>query len=293
MSKDSWGRWGESDERGALNLIGAPQVRKAAALIDTGEIFPLAQPLSRLTLVPEHRNPLMHLMNRDGADYAAGAKRPGGFQFAEDTIVSPLHIGTHLDALCHAWYDDQLYNGHPSADIRSTTGAARCGIDKLGPIVSRGVLFDIVRLRDRPLEKGEAVTAADLMAAADGWTIQAGDVALIRTGWQENDGHTASSFYAGEPGLDVNAGLWLAEQDVAVVGADNFAIEVLPNPEGKVFPVHQRLIRDFGVSLLEGMVLGRLAAAVAKSSHGPFFFAAAPLPIVGGTGSPLTPFAIL
>jgi kynurenine formamidase len=76
---------------------------------------------------------------------------------------------------------------------------------------------------------------------------------------------------------------------VSLVGADNFAIEVIPFADGKFFPVHQRLIRDFGVPLLEGLLLAELGASRATQ----FLFLVAPLPIVGGTGSPVCPLAVI
>ena len=157
MTREAWRRWGEHDERGALNHIAAAQVRDAAALVRSGEVLSLAQPLSPRTPVPQHRAGVQHFMGRDGGDYAAGARRPGGFQFAEDTVVLPLHIGTHIDALCHAWYDDALYNGFPGSGTRSTSGATRCGIDKMGPIVGRGVLLDIAGARGGPLPDGAVI----------------------------------------------------------------------------------------------------------------------------------------
>jgi kynurenine formamidase len=199
----------------------------------------------------------------------------------------PGHIGTHVDALCHAWYDDQLYNGFPGGGTRGTTGAARCGIDKMGPIVTRGVLLDVVSGRGGGLADGTAIGVADLERAAKnaGGEPGKGDVVLIRTGWAERP---VVSFDT-EPGLDLAAALWLAERDVAVVGADNFAVEVLPFAAGTVFPVHQRLIRDFGIPLLEGLVLKPLS----DTGRTTFMFAASPLPVVGGTGSPISPMAIL
>ena len=164
-SKSAWNRWGPDDERGALNHIGPEQVRRASALVRTGEVLRLAQLLSPKTPVPSHRCGLQHFMGRDGGDYAAGAGRPGGFQFAEDSVVMPLHIGTHVDALCHAWYDDQLYNGYLGNTIRSTTGAQRLGVEKMPPVVTRGVLLDLVRLKGRLLANGESVGVADLQAA--------------------------------------------------------------------------------------------------------------------------------
>jgi kynurenine formamidase len=286
MSKEAWGRWGADDERGALNFIGPEQVKRATALVRTGHVVGLSQPLSPKTPVPKHRAGVQHFMGRDGGDYAAGARRPGGFQFAEDTVVLPLHIGTHIDALCHAWCDDCLYNGFPGQGTRSTTGALRCGIDKMGPIVTRGVLLDMVRLRGAPLAPRASIGRTDLEAAAS-VEIEPGDAVLIRTGWLESQASDIS--FDEEPGIDEDAALWLAERGVAMVGADNFAIEAIPFPTGTVFPVHQRLIRDYGIPLLEGLALKALA------THGrdQFLFVAAPLPVVGGTGSPLAPVAVL
>jgi kynurenine formamidase len=284
MAKDAWGKWGEQDERGALNQIGADELKRALGLVRSAKVMSLAQPLSAQTPVPGHRAPMQHFMGRDGGDYAAGGKRPGGFQFAEDTVIMAMHFGTHIDALCHAWYDDQLYNGFPSNGTRSTTGAARCGVDKMGPIMGRGVLIDLVALNGRPLGLGEAVTREMI----ENTKVEKGDIVLIRTGWLEAK-LSSPDYYDGEPGIDVGAARWLAERGVAVVGADNFAVEHIPFPPEKVFPVHQCLIRDFGVPLIEGLVLAPLAEAGAKS----FLFIAAPLPIRGATGSPLVPLAVL
>jgi kynurenine formamidase len=291
MSKEAWGRWGAEDERGALNHIGTDQVRRAATLVTTGQTLSLAQPLSARTPVPKHRAGIQHFMGRDGGDYAAGARRPGGFQFAEDAVVMPLHIGTHIDALCHAWCDDCLYNGFPGQGTRSTTGALRCGIDKMQAIVTRGVLLDLVRLLGAPLGPRASIGRNDLIraAAAANVTIETGDAVLIRTGWQEAQAGSSDISFDEEPGIDVEAGLWLAEAGVALVGADNFAIEAIPFPAGTVFPVHQRLIRDFGIPLLEGLVLQPLA----EHRRSQFLFVAAPLPVVGGTGSPLAPVAVM
>ena len=235
---NAWNLWGADDERGALNYIGPDQVRRATTLVRSGEVLRLAQLLSSKTPVPAHRCGLQHFMGRDGGDYAAGAGRPDGFQFAEDTVVMPLHIGTHVDALCHAWYDDKLYNGYLGDTIRSTTGAARLGIEKMPPIVTRGLLLDLVRLKGRLLADGETIGAADLQAAADAAGVMPGrgDAVLLRTGWLEAQKGVKHPSFNEEPGIDVQAARWLIEREVAIIGADNFAVEVLPFPAGQVFP---------------------------------------------------------
>lgn len=288
---NAWYKWGEDDEAGALNYVGTQQVLEAVGLVRTGQVIRLAQPLSPKTPVPKHRCGLQHFMVRDGGDYAAGAKRPGGFQFADDTVIMPTHIGTHIDALCHAWYDDQMYNGYLGNTVRSTTGAAKLGIDKMPPAVTRGVLLDIVKLRGRKLAIDEIITREDLQAACEQAkiTLRAGDAVLVHTGWLEENLGKADISFNEEPGIDAGAALWLAEQQVCLVGADNYAVEVLPFAPGTVFPVHQCLIRDFGVPLLEGLQTEPLA----KTGRSEFLFVAAALPIVGATGSPLTPLAII
>jgi kynurenine formamidase len=289
MSEENWGRWGPDDQRGALNHINPDAVQRAARLVATGQVVSLAQPLSARTPFPAHRAGMQHFMGRSGGDYAAGARRPGGFQFAEDTLLMPAHIGTHIDALCHAWYDDRLYNGFPGSGTRGSTGAARCGIDTMGPIAGRGILLDVAAAKNGPLPDGTAITADDLIAVARlaGEEPRKGDIVLIRTGWADQRPETMS--FNTEPGIEISAALWLAEREVAVVGADNYAVEVLPFAEGTVFPVHQRLIRDFGIPLLEGLILTPLSA----TGRHTFLFAASPLPVVGGTGSPISPMAIL
>jgi kynurenine formamidase len=291
VSQEAWKRWGNDDERGALNYIGQDEVRRATALVRTGEVLRLAQLLSSKTPVPAHRCGLQHFMGRDGGDYAAGSKRPGGFQFAEDTVVMPLHIGTHVDALCHAWYDDKMYNGFSGNDVRSVRGAEKLGMEKMPPVVTRGILLDIVKLKGGVLVPGEVIDRADLeaAAAAAGVTPGRGDAVLIRTGWLESQKGVKQPSFDVEPGIEIEAARWLAEAGVAIVGADNFAVEVLPFAEGTVFPVHQLLIRDYGMPLLEGMMLDPLVA----SGRHEFLFIASPLPIVGATGSPLAPVAVL
>jgi len=159
----------------------------------------------------------------------------------------------------------------------------------MGPIAARGVLLDITTVRGGTLADGEPIGVADLVKASDaaGGEPGKGDVVLVRTGWAQRGAEKIS--FDSEPGLDLAAALWLAERDVAVVGADNFAVEVLPFATGTVFPVHQRLIRDFGIPLLEGLVLRQLA----ETGRHTFLFAASPLPVAGGTGSPISPMAIL
>ncbi len=282
----NWDRWGPEDERGAPNLVTPAMVAGAAGLVRRGRVLALGQVLDADTAVSEGRPPLAHFMQRDGGDYAAGGRELGRSRYSEDVVVLGTHTGTHVDALAHVWYGEELYNGHPQAAVRSR-GAARCGIDKLGPLVARGVLLDVAGSRGGPLASGEAIGDAELAACADaaGVAVGAGDVVLVRTGWL---GSAGEGYFAGEPGIDLGGAGWLADRDVAAVGADNYAVEVLPGATAG-FPVHELLLRDCGVPLIEGLVLDGLAGEGAAE----FLFVASPLPLRGATASPIAPLAVL
>lgn len=280
----NWGRWGADDEAGALNLVGPSQAVRAVGLVQTGQVVSLGQPLGPATPGSPHRKKPERYMSRDGGDYAAGARRPDGFQFAEDVVSFASHSGTHLDALSHAFTDDVLYNGFSSHTVRSTSGAARCGAEHLRPIVTRGVLLDVAR--ERPLASGAPVTAQDLQRAAGDVVLEPGDAVLVRTGWL---GSAGADYFTGEPGIDVGAAAWLAAADVALVGCDNYAVEVQPSAPGTSFPAHLLLIQQHGVPLMEGVVLDELAG-VGRTT---FLFISCPVPLVGSTAAPVCPIAVL
>lgn len=284
----NWGRWGAEDERGATNLLSEERVLAATAAVSSGRVISLGEPLDEATAVSIGRPSLSHYMIRDGGDYAAGGRVLGRSCYAEDVIGLSTHTGTHVDALAHLWYGDQIYNGHPQAVVRSR-GASRCGVDKLGPLVGRGLLLDVAgHVGERQLPAESAIDAEMLEAVRRraGVSIEPGDIVLIRTGWL---GGAGDSYLRGEPGIDLSGAAWLAAKDVALVGADNYAVEVLGAHAVDGFPVHELLLRDHGIPLIENVVLD----ALAQQRRGPFLFAANALPLRGATASPLAPVAIL
>jgi kynurenine formamidase len=283
-----WGRWGAEDERGAPNLLTADRVLAAAALVRRGEVLSLAVPLERGTPLPAHRPSPAHFMARDGGDYPSGGDGPGRSRFSDDTMLVALHTGTHVDALAHVWYGDELYNGFPQSSIRSGSGAARCGIDKLGPLVGRGVLLDVAA--GAALPDDARITAADLdrCARCHRVELREGDIVLVRTGWWSTHAHAPTQRFRAEPGPDLDGARWLAANGAAVVGADNFAFEALGGGD-RSFPVHELLLRDRGIPIVEGLALDELARRAVYE----FLFMLAPLPITGGTASPANPLAVI
>jgi kynurenine formamidase len=289
----NWGRWGPDDQCGALNLLTPDVVRRGLAAGRGGRVVSLALPVAERALprVP-FRAPALHFTTLDGGDYLAGARTgAGGFQFADDFIAMPAHTGTHVDALSHVARDGVMFNGTSASTIRSTTGAQKLGIEHFRGLVARALMFDICALRDgAPLEPGEEVRVNDLEMVLDrsGLQVRPGDAVLIRTGWIERLDPADPTATECEAGLGMDAARWLADRDVSLIGADNFAVEVVPSASGEVMPVHLLCLQEFGIHLMELVDLRPLAHA----GVGECLLIVAPLPIVGGLGSPVNPLAV-
>ncbi|MEV3985247.1 cyclase family protein [Nonomuraea sp. NPDC049758] len=297
---NNWGRFGPDDQRGTLNLLTPAVVLEALRSAVTGEVLSLAMPIrgatssAAPTTVPHLRGrPLpQHFMSVDGGDYAAGARPVGdGLRVADDALLVSHHgTTTHMDALCHMWTGDRLYNGHPAARVRSY-GATRCGIEHVGGVVARGVLFDVPRrLGLDHLPADFRIPAGLLQEIA---TPRPGDVAVVRTGWPLVWQRSREEYWAGQPGLSAEAGAWLAGHDVSAVACDNAAVGGLNEhqlaDECAADDLHLILLHRHGVHLVEMLWLEELGAA----GRTEFVFVAAPLRIEGGTGSPITPLAVL
>jgi kynurenine formamidase len=286
---DTWGRWGESDQRGALNLLGAEHVQRGLSAVHCGDVVSLAAPIrSGRGVGVVGRSAPQHYMVRDGGDYAAGLTERAGFGFADDVITLPTHGVSHVDALAHVWRDGVMYNGHAARHV-SSRGAARLGIENVQPIVTRGIFVDAApggcRAVDDPVHVDELTTLIGNTRAE----VQSGDALLVRTGWLEAQQRGEADAHAW-PGLDRDCGAWLAEREVVLVGADNVGVEAFPSsdPDCQV-PLHIDLVRGHGVYFAELLDLADLAA----SGRSTFLFVLSVLPVVGAVGSPVAPVAIL
>ncbi|EGD54884.1 cyclase family protein [Gordonia neofelifaecis] len=291
----NWGRWGPDDELGTTNLITPERVAAAAPLIRTGEVFDLGIPLDENGPQPGgYRINPVRLMSDTGQEQLF----PGGFKYADDYVFMPLQAASQYDSLAHVHYDGFLYNGHPDSGL-TVKGASRCGIDTQAKgIAGRGVLLDVARFRGIDwLEGGTAIGAEELtdVAAAQEVDVRPGDIVLIRTGWRKKfvTDNDAVEFTSSEPGLALECATWLRDRDVAVVGSDNFGIEVFPgeNPDA-LMELHMVLIRDMGMTLAEMLDLEELAHACAADGRYEFFYAGPPLKFTRGVGSPINPLAI-
>lgn len=290
----NWGRWGDRDERGTQNLIDADATRRGMALVTDGRHRSLALPLDATSPqqggAPGRIAPLrtMLCVNQTYTGQAGDAA------FNDDTVVMAMAAGTHIDALAHVTYGGQMYNGFPDTKVTASGGATRCGADKLGPIMSRGVLLDLAATKgvDR-LEAGYAITADDLDAALDHArvTLLPGDVALVRTGhmkyFHEGDTH---AYNHDSPGLSAVTIPWVRDRDLGAVFTDTYIYEVWPPQDwAAMMVVHMIHLRDMGQIQGQNFDLEGLAADCAEDGRYEFLFTAAPEPFTSACSAPVNP----
>lgn len=294
----NWGRWGEDDELGALNYIDDAKRRQAAAEVISGEVVSCAL---EFPVTPGLQNPtpaLHHMVV--GGDDPCCATGPG-LETTMDFIGIAFHglASSHLDALCHVAVNGKLYNGVPVESVKSTGARQLSVMNCADGIVSRGVLLDIPRLRgQRWLNPAEMITPQELDAAcaAQGVTIETGDVLLVYTG-REPRTEGVENF---DPDIVAMAGLhprcahWLHAAEIAAMGSDTVhdpLPQQLPLTRWNV-PIHQCCLAGMGVFLLDNLALAALAQTCQRLQRWTFQFVVAPLKVVGGTGSPVNPLAI-
>ena len=283
----NWGRWDEGGERGALNHLTPARVAAAARLVRSGTTITLSQPLeteARID-VPEPADHHMTML-------------PGDDGFAKDYIGLDYHNDgqSHIDAFCHVAFEGLLFGGSPASSV-TAQGARADTIDVLKDgLVGRGVLIDVPRTRGVPwVEPGEHIFREDLEAAerAQGVRVEAGDILLVRTG------HTRRLAELGpwntpeaKAGLHPRAASFLADRCVAALGSDGNSDTAPSTTEGVGFPIHVLALNALGVHLLDYLQFEDAARHCESVGRWEFLFAAAPLRIVGGTGSPINPTAI-
>jgi kynurenine formamidase len=290
------GRWGRDDERGTLNLIDAAAVLRGVAAVRQGKVLSLAIPFDedgpQTGAIPGRENPTRRML----AINAAFTGDPADFTTSDDAVVMGAQAATHWDALAHAGYEGRLYNGIAD-DAIDEAGAHRLGIDRFGPVVSRGVLLDVARTHGVDhFDDGHAISGDDLDAAERlaGVTVEPGDIVLVRTGQQHFlRAGDRQRFNNPSPGLSTRSIRWLREHDVAAVATDTLAFEVWPCEDPAVLlPVHMIHLRDMGLAQGQLWALDDLAADCAADGQHDFLLCATPLPLTRGVGGPVAPTAV-
>jgi kynurenine formamidase len=280
-------KWGAGDTRGSANHMKAESVLKAARLIKAGEVIEMGQVLSAAMPFFGTRRFDVHTKRTFMND---GSNRRGS---NEELVVGEMgQVGTQFDGFTHQTHEALLYNCIKLDEIATRSGFTKMGIEQVGSLITRGVLIDVADLKGvEMLPDAYEITPADLQQALEGQklTLQPGDAVLIHTGWSRLWAKDNARYVKSCPGIGIAAATWLAKQDPMLVGADNWPVEVAPNPDAQLsLPVHQLMLVVNGIHLLENLKLDELAS---KRVH-EFAFVVQPLKMQGFSGSTVAPIAI-
>jgi kynurenine formamidase len=280
-------KWGATDERGSGNHQKAAAVMNAAKLIRTGEVIEIGHVLSdkmpffgtRRFDVHAKRTFMNQPSNRRGSN--------------EEIVISEIgQVGTQFDGFAHQTHENSWYNCYKVDENTTRTGFAKLGVHNVGALFTRGVLIDVAAFKGvEMLPDTYEITVEDLEGALkkQNVALQAGDAVLINTGWNKLWAKDNARYVKSCPGLGVKAAEWLIARDPMLLGADNWPVEVSPNPDPHLsLPVHQLALVVNGVHLLENLKLDELAGKQVYE----FAFVMQPLKIQGGSGSTVAPIAV-
>ena len=280
-------KWGAGDERGSANHMKPQSVLNATKLVKTGDVIELGHVLS--ATMPLAAGRVFDMQVKRTALSNLANKRHGN----EELIVAEMgQVGTQFDGFAHQTHDNVHYNCFPTADIETRTGFTRLGIEKVGMLMTRGVLVDVAAFKGVDmLGDTYEITVPDLEGAIkrQNLTFQPGDAIIIHTGWGKLWGKDNARYGRRNPGLGIRAAEFLIAKDPMLLGADTAPVEVSPNPDKALsIPIHQLALVVSGVHLLENMKLDELAA---KNVY-EFALILQPLKLEGATGSTVAPIAV-
>ena len=278
----NWGRWGKDDEIGTVNLITPAKRKQAASLVKEGFSVSLAGDPDTEKAI-DNPSPYEHVMQGIGADRWGVAYH------------GVTH--THLDALAHINDNGVFYNGYKPdpEEVKKANRHFKNSIHNLkNGIFTRGVLIDIPRLKGVPyLEQGTPIYVEDLEAweKRAGVKVGPGDALFVRTGvWARRKalGPYARGRNARDAGLDPSVVPWLKKRDIAIMGSDH---PQYVSPSAITAATHDFSLLYLGIHLLDNCDLEALGDAAAARKRWDFLLTMAPIPVVGGTGSPINPIA--
>ena len=294
--------FGPDDQTGATNRVTPSVTKAAAAEIQTGVVTAMAYPLvDGIPLFGTRfsKTILTSFATMPGAEFGKNK-----LSYMEDTYLSQSHVGTHNDGMGHIGIQDCYYNQTPMGKYVTQNNLKRLGLENIKTFATRGVIIDAVKvfqaankLKSNPackrpcLDGGTLITEADLQAGLKMYnvTLREGDAVFINTGWGdlfEQYPAQNTAYNGGEPGISNSAAVWLASQKVVAVGADSWAVEVIPGEDKDIaFPVHKTLLTDNGIHIIENVRTQLIADAAANSKRATFFLSMTVPKAVGLTGT--------
>ena len=244
--------YGADDEIGAANLLTPDVLLQAVGLVKKGKALPLAVEVNRKTPAFRHRS--FKLFNVQPGQQAGLSTGPNKFTFNDELVEGWTGVGTQLNGIGHIGIDNVYYNGNKAADFVTIEGVTKLGIEKVPPLVTRGVVLDMAtHYKQAIVSETTEFSVEDIEAVLQkaGLTLRKGDVVLFNTGWLELIGQDDKRFLEAEPGIGMEAARWLAERQIVAFGGDTWASEIYPGKSGEEFPVNQFMLAKHGIYNLE------------------------------------------
>lgn len=289
----NWGRWGVNDEVGAINLITPEKRVQAAALVRSGRSVSLSRVFPK---EPQHGNPhpAQHWMK-------TVPRGEGGFSADYYGIYYHGVASTHLDALCHTWDEQGMWNGRDPETEITFEGATFGGVQHWSDgLITRGVLLDVPKHRGEPyvtLDKPVHGWELEDIAKAEGITLEPGDAIVVYSGREALQADHPRQYYhplldeknPARPGLHASCLPFIRDHDIAILVWD--MMDLTPNGYDLPWTVHGAIFA-YGIALLDNALLQPLSEACAAEGRYEFMLLIAPLKVVGGTGSPANPIAL-
>ena len=284
----NWGRWGDKGSAGAMNLVTPEKRLSAVALVKTGRTVSLSRPFP-VTPSVENQRPAQH--------YMMTSDRPPGGGSATDYLGVYYHgmATTHIDALCHVWNRDGMWDGRDPSEVLTFTGARYGTIDQWSDgILTRGILLDVPKHRGKPyvtLDEPVHGWELDQIVNEAGLALEPGDAVMVYSG-RETYAQDHGGFWGGgaeRPGLHASCLPFIRDNDISILGWD--MMDAMPNEYGIPWTVHGAIFA-YGIALLDNALLQPLARACAEEATDQFMLTINPLKVIGGTGSPVNPIAV-
>ncbi len=293
-------KWGAEDEAGSTNHMTPAKTLDAARWIRDGKIYKIGR---------TYESGMPMFGARAFTLRIPGAPTGGPFGanklvYNDEFLATEIgQVGTQFDGLGHIGIQQgkdgdkaemRYYNGFTAQEVNDSYGLKKLGAEKLKPIFTRGHLIDMAGLKGAMMDAGQEISVADIRAALARQNmreddIKPGDGIFFNTGWGSLWMKNNDRYNGGEPGIGVEVANWVVQKDLAVTGADTWAVEVVPNPDKTLaFPVHGMLICQHGIVNHENMVFDDLIA----DRKYQFVYVFTPSPIKGATGSNGCPIAL-
>jgi kynurenine formamidase len=294
--------FGKDDQTGATNRVTPAVTKAAAAEIQTGKVTTMTNPL--VDGVPLFGTRFTKTILTSSTLAPGAALGENNLTYMEDTWLSQSHVGTHIDGMGHIGRGDCYYNQTPMGKYINQNNMTRLGLEHLKSFATRGVIIDLVKVyqdagklhanpacKNPCLDKGTVVTPEDLQAGLKMYnvTLREGDAVFLNTGWGDLFAQYPAQnalYNSGEPGIGTATAKWLIDQKVILLGADTWAVEVIPGEDKAIaFPVHQLLLTDNGIHIVENVKTDLIAAEAAAGKRSTFFLNMSVPKAVGLTGN--------